>query len=127
MLSLTAGCNAQYVAGKGDNMFRPGDRFLHSCDDVPEFDGDQPPADLNPKGFPVKLPAQEVGGVLKGALEPGERVEWTVDEAALNQMLIGGNDVCITIQALSTVTECLSMSSSLGTGSPTASLSWGWG
>ena len=94
VLNLTAGCNAQYGAGKNDNMFKPGDIFVYSCDQVPQMDGDKHPMNL-PHFDPDAV--LEVGGKVQGALEPGERVEWKIDETKLNKLLTDGNDLCLGI------------------------------
>ncbi len=95
VLTLTAGCNAQYAMGKPDNIFKPGDVLIDACDKVPKLDGDKHPMG-QPPAFPVES-VQEVGGKVNGALEPGERVEWKIKPAELNTMVANGSDLCVSI------------------------------
>lgn len=92
VLSLTAGCNSQYVKGKQGNVFKPGDLNVGDCTQIPHDDGDELP---NMKSF-AQGPV-EVGGKVPGALEPGERVEWAIDDDELNALLTGGGPLCLAL------------------------------
>jgi hypothetical protein len=116
VLTLTAGCDAQYVAGKQGNTFKPGEIFLEMCDQVPRNDGDKHPNQL--VNFPVSGP-KEVGGQMNGVLEPGERVEWPVDGNTLNEILTAGADLCVSVWIPFSVENQIHYQGSAGPSPPT--------